>query len=175
MDSCCKRKICQNQAVLLGFMFFSRSEIFAGALGANWDKHHIQNYFDLPVKEDCIDSSTSFMSEKSRAWARQWCRPYCMGSGECPPPIINMVCAAGYGATFVLALSSAVVSFVCYAFIDDTDLVHTRPGHKHQGQDLIPEMQEAVDHWEGGLRASGGTLVPTKKKKLRILLFSWYP
>jgi hypothetical protein len=76
-------------------------------------------------------------------------------------PIINMIRAAGYGATFVTALSCFVVSFICYAFLDDTDLVHTRLG-THSGTDLIPEMQEAVDHWEGGLRASGGTLVPEK-------------
>jgi hypothetical protein len=77
-------------------------------------------------------------------------------------PIINMVRAAGYWATFVSALSSSIIAFVCYAFVDDTDLVHTHPGQDHQGQDLIPEMQEAVDHWEGGLRASGGALVPSK-------------
>jgi hypothetical protein len=71
-----------------------------------------------------------------------------------------MVQNAGYGATLISALSCAIISFVCYAFVDDTDLVHTRPGNDHDGVDLIPEMQEAVDHWEGGLRASGGALVP---------------
>jgi hypothetical protein len=71
--------------------------------------------------------------------------------------IINMIRATGYGATFVTALSCLAVSFV-YAFVDDTDLVHTRPG-MHSGIDLIPEMQEAVDHWKGGLRASGGALI----------------
>jgi hypothetical protein len=45
-------------------------------------------------------------------------------------PIINMMRAAGYGgATFVTALSCLAVSLVCYAFVDDTDLVHTRPGN----------------------------------------------
>jgi hypothetical protein len=77
-------------------------------------------------------------------------------------PIINMVRAAGYGATFVSALSCAVVSFVCYAFVDDTNLVHTRAESDLPATDLIPEMQAAVDHWEGGLRASGGALVPSK-------------
>ena len=75
-------------------------------------------------------------------------------------PIVNMVRAAGCGATFVSALSCAVVSFACHAFVDDTDLVHTRAGDDHTGSDLIPEMQAALDHWEGGLRASGGALVP---------------
>jgi hypothetical protein len=55
-------------------------------------------------------------------------------------PIINMVHATGYGAIFVSTLSCAVVSFVCYSFVDDTDLVHTRPGDTHLGIELIPEM-----------------------------------
>ena len=75
-------------------------------------------------------------------------------------PIINMVRTAGYGATFVSALSLSLISFVYSAFVNDTDLVHTRPGDDHNGSDLIPEMQEALDHWEGGLRTSGGAFVP---------------
>jgi hypothetical protein len=61
-------------------------------------------------------------------------------------PIINMMCRAGYGATFLSALTGAVVSFVCYAFVDDTVLVHTRPGLAADGCELIPDMQGAVDH-----------------------------
>jgi hypothetical protein len=45
--------------------------------------------------------------------------------------------------------------------VDDTDLVYTRPGD-HCGSELIPELQGAIDHWEGGLRVSGGALVPSK-------------
>jgi hypothetical protein len=91
------------------------------------------------------------------------------GNGAGPPgwavvsaPIINMVRAAGFGATFVSAISLAIVSFVCYTFVDDTDLVHTRPGDDISGAELIPEMQDALDHWEGDLCTSGGALVPSK-------------
>jgi hypothetical protein len=87
-------------------------------------------------------------------------------------PIINMLCTAGYGATFVTVLSCAGISFVCYAFVDNTDLVHTRPGDKVEGVELIPEMQEAVDHWEGGLRATGGALVPSKSHRY-LIDFQW--
>jgi hypothetical protein len=59
-------------------------------------------------------------------------------------PIINMVRNAGYGATLISALSCAIISFVCYAFVDDTDLVHTRPGNDHDGVEFFPEKQEAV-------------------------------
>ena len=56
--------------------------------------------------------------------------------------------------------------FVCYAFVDDTDLVHASdrdaPTDDLGMTDLVTEMQAVVDTWEGGLRASGGALVPSK-------------
>lgn len=52
-------------------------------------------------------------------------------------------------------------SFVCYAFVDDTDLLHTSEPDIGL-QVLVKEMQVVVDTWEGGLRASGGALVPDK-------------
>ena len=53
-------------------------------------------------------------------------------------PIINMVRTTGYCATFVSALSyCSIISFVCYAFVEDTDLVHAQPGDNHIGSDLI--------------------------------------
>ena len=77
-------------------------------------------------------------------------------------PIINMVRTAGCGATFVSALSCAITYFACYTFIYNMDVVHTRPSDNHTGSDLILEMQEALDHWEGGLRTSSGALIPSK-------------
>ena len=52
-----------------------------------------------------------------------------------------MVQAAGYGATFVSALSCTITSCVCYAFVDNMDLVHARPRDNHPGSDLIPERK----------------------------------
>ena len=56
-----------------------------------------------------------------------------------------------YSATFVSSLSCSIISFVCYAFVYNTDLVHTRPGDNHTSSDLIPELQKALDQWEGSL------------------------
>jgi hypothetical protein len=48
-----------------------------------------------------------------------------------------------------------------FAFIDDIDLFHT--GQPLQtGEDLILEMQQAVNAWEKGIKATGGSLVPSK-------------
>jgi hypothetical protein len=64
-------------------------------------------------------------------------------------------------------------SFICYAFMDDTDLVHTRAGFVLPAIDIIPDMQDAVGYWEqGGLRASEGALVPSKSH-LYLVDFKW--
>jgi hypothetical protein len=39
-------------------------------------------------------------------------------------PIINMLKASGFGFQVINAISKERFSFVCYAFVDDTDLVH---------------------------------------------------
>jgi ribonuclease HI len=72
-----------------------------------------------------------------------------------------MMKTAGYGFTILTALTVVCVSFVCYAFVDDTDLVHTRGIHA-TGEEILSDMQGVVDHWEGGLRTTGGALVPSK-------------
>jgi hypothetical protein len=81
-------------------------------------------------------------------------------------PIINMLKAAGFGFKVINAMSKETFSFVCYAFVDDTDLVHSleyeSEEHESKAAQLIEEMQSVVDTWEGGLRASGGALVPSK-------------
>ena len=72
-------------------------------------------------------------------------------------PLINMMRHSGFGINLLSALSTALLSFVCYAFVDDTDIAHcsTLQATAHE---IIQEMQEVVDHWEGGLRTTGGAL-----------------
>jgi hypothetical protein len=69
-------------------------------------------------------------------------------------------------------LSMSLVSLACYAFVDDTDVVHSACTNSIQGEEVIPEMQEVVDCWEGGLRATGGALVPSKSYWY-LLDFKW--
>ncbi len=72
-----------------------------------------------------------------------------------------MLKARGFGFKFTNVMSQEHFSFVCYAFVDDTDLLHSsEPDIGLAG--LVEEMQSVVDTWEGGLRASGGALVPDK-------------
>jgi hypothetical protein len=77
-------------------------------------------------------------------------------------PIINLMRAAGFGATFLTAISVSLVAFVCYAFVNDTDVVHTAQDVYTTGEEIMRQMQTVIDRWEGGLRATGGAIVPKK-------------
>jgi hypothetical protein len=76
-------------------------------------------------------------------------------------PIINLMRDAGYGFLHWSAIENEVVRIVCFTFVDDTDLVHTAVMDA-TGEDIYAEMQNVLDTWEGGLKATGGALVPKK-------------
>ena len=73
-----------------------------------------------------------------------------------------MMRVAGFGATFLTAISVSLVVFVCYAFVDDTDVVHTAQDVNTNGEEILKQMQYVIDHWEGGLRATCGAIVLQK-------------
>ena len=69
-----------------------------------------------------------------------------------------MLRTAGCGLKRFSAITGRLISFVCYAFVDDTDLVHAAPSPETDWTEAKEGMQTALDHWEGGLRATGGAL-----------------
>jgi hypothetical protein len=73
-----------------------------------------------------------------------------------------LVNTAGFGFFLLTALTILVVQFVCFAFVDDVDAVHTAKDVNTPGDSVRQEMQQAIDHWEGELKAKGGALVPKK-------------
>lgn len=77
-------------------------------------------------------------------------------------PILNMIREEGYGVAFKLVISGEEVRFAGYAFVDDTDLCHTAKSSETSTPQLLQEMQDAIDLWEGGIRATGGAIVPPK-------------
>jgi hypothetical protein len=46
--------------------------------------------------------------------------------------------------------------------VDDTDVVHTAQDVNTTEITIMKEMQNVIDHWEEGLRATGGAIVPKK-------------
>ena len=105
------------------------------------------------------------------------------GNGAGPPMwtmistvILDMLRAAGYGIKFQSALSSQQTNFAGFAFVDDTDLI-TSPGLQSDYKqttpaEIVSTAQGGADMWEGGIRASGGALEPSKSFWVMIH-FAW--
>jgi hypothetical protein len=76
-------------------------------------------------------------------------------------PIINMLRSLGFGVKMVSAISKEVLHLAAYSFVDDTDI--PQAADNHQGtEEVLRAIQDAINAWEGGLKATGGALVPPK-------------
>jgi hypothetical protein len=51
--------------------------------------------------------------------------------------------------------------FIGYSFVDDTDLIQSNPAITSYTK-VIQSLQQALDTWEGGLKATCGAIVPEK-------------
>ena len=77
-------------------------------------------------------------------------------------PLINLLRDKGFGFKSTTVLTGESYRFVCYTFVDDTDTVHSATHPDTSPTDVITEMQDVINTWEGGLRATGGALSHTK-------------
>jgi hypothetical protein len=87
-------------------------------------------------------------------------------------PVLNMLRHEGFGAYFRTAITGATISFVGYAFVDDTDLCITNQSPDDADDNVAHRMQQALDLWEGGIRATGGAIVP-EKSHWYLIDFKW--
>jgi hypothetical protein len=76
--------------------------------------------------------------------------------------IISAMKRAGHGVQLLLSISTLTLWILCFAFVDDADTVQTAQTVDQSGEDVIRQLQPAVDRWEGLLRASGGAIEPSK-------------
>ena len=78
-------------------------------------------------------------------------------------PLLNMMRQAQHGMHITSAISQHKSTVVAFAFVDDTDLVQGCMGETDiTTEEVMQEMQEAILRWEGGLKATGGAIVPEK-------------
>ena len=77
-------------------------------------------------------------------------------------PLLLMMRNLKFGAKFNTPLSKETINFVGCSFVDDTDLIHTSSTPGTPLRDFSQEMQNAINAWSSGLRATGGALVPEK-------------
>jgi hypothetical protein len=87
-------------------------------------------------------------------------------------PIFNMLRSMGYGAHFEAAISQDWLHFVGLARVDNADLVHTSTKDGQTFHNIADQMQRALLAWEGGLRATGGAIVP-EKSHWYLIDFIW--
>jgi hypothetical protein len=82
--------------------------------------------------------------------------------------IITAMKSLGFGYSVRTALTSQMLHLLCFAFVDDTDLIHSGPSNHTKATQVLLEMQNVLDHWDGLLRATGGAL-DGKEQKLSVL------
>ena len=87
-------------------------------------------------------------------------------------PVLNMLRAEGYGAFFEASISKERMSFVGYAFVDDTDLVVTAKSDSDTFTEVADAMQGSLTAWEGGICATGGAIEPSKSHWY-LIDFEW--
>jgi len=86
-------------------------------------------------------------------------------------PILDLVRNVGYGIKLRSSVSRSKITTVGNGFVDDMDLLAANDMN-HSATDLVQSMQEGLDRWESGLRASGGTL-SANKSCWTLIDFEW--
>ena len=76
--------------------------------------------------------------------------------------ILDAMKAQGFGMRDWSLIRKRVYEIGGFAFVDDTDLVHTNPDPTVSNEELIAEAQQALNTWHGLIRATGGDLAPEK-------------
>ncbi len=76
--------------------------------------------------------------------------------------IVEAMQRLGFGYKTWSLISNRAVELACYAFVDDTNLIHSNDDPNVSSADLIDEAQDALHSWEGLLKATGGALAPEK-------------
>jgi hypothetical protein len=88
--------------------------------------------------------------------------------------IIQMLCTAGFGLSINSTISGTLMAIACFAFVDDTDVIHSSDDVNTPGETIAAEMQDIVDLWEGGIQATSGALEPSKSYWY-LIDFKWIP
>ena len=87
-------------------------------------------------------------------------------------PVLDMMHDRGHGTNFTSAISQKDIKLVGFAFVDDTDLIHSAKTMDEDFTQVGASMQAAIDDWEGGIRASGGAIIPNKSHWY-LVSFDW--
>jgi len=87
-------------------------------------------------------------------------------------PILNLLRQEGYGAALQASVSGDLIQFIGYSFVDDPDLIQTSQTIHSMANETLLLMQVALDLWNQGLSATGGSLIP-EKSFWYLIDFKW--
>ena len=77
--------------------------------------------------------------------------------------LIEMMRNLRHGGIITTPLSNKTHQIVALAYVDDTDLIiMDLKDSGITGDEIMDRMQQAIEAWEGGLKATGGAIVPHK-------------
>ena len=76
--------------------------------------------------------------------------------------LIEIMKQHDFGYTEWSMIKQRAIAITCFAFVDDTDIIHSNNDPTVSTHQLIMEAQEALSLWEGMLRSTGGALAPHK-------------
>ena len=78
----------------------------------------------------------------------------------------------GHRVGLMSSLSVALISIVCFAFVNDTDLPVVAKSKQDTGETVAIQFQNALNDWAGIIRATGGELEP-EKSWCYLIDFDW--
>jgi exonuclease III len=76
--------------------------------------------------------------------------------------LTNNMKKEGFGYSAWTLIRQRAVTLACFAYVDDADLIHSENDRKKTTKQMMERAQEALQLWEGMLRATGGALAPEK-------------
>ena len=72
--------------------------------------------------------------------------------------LITIMRTKGFGLSFVTAMSLTALTISAFAFVDDTDIIHSAEDPYIDSNQVLKDSQNAINTWEGILRATGGAI-----------------
>jgi hypothetical protein len=85
-------------------------------------------------------------------------------------PLLNVLRKQGFRCEILCPLSSEYFRFVGYAFVNNTDIIHSA---LNENPDLArTQLQAAIDTWEMSLKATCGAIIP-EKTVWWLVCFNW--
>ena len=76
--------------------------------------------------------------------------------------LIDILKQEGFGYKQWTLIRKRAVEITCFAFVDDTDIIHACENPSATTDDMLAEAQQALTLWEELLHTTGGALAPEK-------------